>query len=85
MNAGQSLPEIAAAALKAIFTDNQNSYQVTLQNRNAEGITKWTKYEMWRVFDHAEGSPALLLSTLNVTHQKELELQVEASKLQLQR
>ena len=87
MHAGQDQPELAAAAMKAIFIEKQKSHRVTLCTPNSEGASQWTQYEMWPVSNHVPGftAPAMLVSTLNVTHQCELELQLEAAKEQLQR
>lgn len=85
--AGQEQPEVAAAAMKAIFADKQKSHRVTLTCQSSKGKTKWVEYEMWPVVDYASKvfPQALLVSSLNVTHQRELESQLESAKEQLQR
>ena len=83
MHAGQAQPELAAAAIKAVLEDDQKCYRVTLRSACASGKQRWTQYEMWRVWDNFSTSLALLVSTLNATHQRELELQLESAKDQL--
>ncbi|KAK9843277.1 hypothetical protein WJX74_009626 [Apatococcus lobatus] len=84
---GEDRPELAAAAVKAIFVDMQKSHRITLCSPDSDGLQRWTQYDMWPVSNHVPGfeAPAMLVSTLNVTHQRELELQLEAAKDQLQR
>ena len=65
--------------------DKQRSYRVVLRNKCSQGKAQWTQYEMWPATDPAGEQNALLVSTLSVTHQRELELQLEAAKDQLLR
>ena len=76
---------LAAAALKAVHVDKQTSYRVTLPDQRASGKTRWTQYECWSSSDHVIGQPAVLVSTFSVTHQRELELQLQTAKDQLER
>ncbi|KAK9826258.1 hypothetical protein WJX74_003589 [Apatococcus lobatus] len=82
---GNKQPELATTAMKAIFTDHQKSFCLTLQSPGSKGNfkLKWTEYQMWPAMDLAENKPAMLVSTLNVTQQRELEQQVESVKDQL--
>ncbi|KAK9868656.1 hypothetical protein WJX84_004455 [Apatococcus fuscideae] len=82
---GEDQPAVASAAMKAIFMDKQRSYRVVLRNKCSQGKAQWTQYEMWPATDPAGEQNALLVSTLSVTHQRELELQLEAAKDQLLR
>lgn len=85
--AGKDQPDLAAAALEAIFKDKQKLHRITLCTPDLEGNSQYTQYDMWPVVDHTPGraAPALLVSTLNVTHQQMLELQLESARDQLQR
>ena len=83
--AGQNQPELAATALQAIFIDQQKSWRVTLRNANAKGKVRYTQFEMWRATCAADAQPAVLVSTLNVTHQRELELQLQSARDLLQK
>ena len=87
MCAGQNQLEVAKAAMKAIFFDLKTSHCITLCTPDSQGKKRWTQYDMWPVSNHAPGfaGPAVLVSTLDVTCQRELELQLEAAKDQLQR
>ena len=51
----------------------------------SSGMKKWTMYEMWPATDSVVPQQAMLVSTLNVTHQRQLEMQLEAAKEQLLR
>ena len=85
LTAGQDQPVMAALAMSAIFTDKKRVHQVNLENINAKGKREWVQVEMWPTTDYYLNEPAMLVSTLNVTHQRELELQLGAAKDQLQR
>ena len=82
---GQDGPEFAAAAIKAIFKDLEKSHRVTLRTQSQSGKDKWTQFEMWTATDAAGMQPAMLVSTLNVTAQRELELQLQQAQEQLLR
>ncbi|KAK9863546.1 hypothetical protein WJX84_008465 [Apatococcus fuscideae] len=75
----------AEAALQAIFVEKRPSHRVTLRSMKSSGMKKWTMYEMWPATDSVVPQQAMLVSTLNVTHQRQLEMQLEAAKEQLLR
>ena len=72
-------------ALQAIFEEKRSSYRITLRSIKSPGVYKWTMYEMWPAVDTIVNQPAVLVSAYNVTHQRELELQLETAKEQLLR
>lgn len=49
------------------------------------GERKWTVLEMWPIADPLDGKLAVMVSEYNMTQQKELELQLSAQHLSLQR
>ena len=49
------------------------------------GKRKWTVLEMWPIADPLDGKLAVMVSEYNMTQQKELELQLSAQHLSLQR
>ncbi|KAK9867909.1 hypothetical protein WJX84_002108 [Apatococcus fuscideae] len=82
---GLEQPDAAAAAIKAIFTYKQPLHRVAMCSENSKGQIKWTQYEMWPATDAAAMQPAVLVNTLDITNQRELELQLEDAKQQLLR
>ena len=87
VHTGERQPEMAAAAIKAICQDKQKLHRVTLRSLDLQGNSQFTQYDMWPVNEYlAPGRPpGLLVSCLDVTHQRQLELNLEAAKEQLQR
>lgn len=81
MYAGKDQPELAAAALKAICQDQEKLHRLTLRSQNSEGKSSYTQYDMWP----GRAGAVVLVNTLDVTHQRQLELHLEAAKDQLQR
>ncbi|KAK9826260.1 hypothetical protein WJX74_003589 [Apatococcus lobatus] len=76
------------------LAQTQDTFQSANTDTSTNGISKspgskgnfklkWTEYQMWPAMDLAENKPAMLVSTLNVTQQRELEQQVESVKDQL--
>ena len=82
--AGQDQPKLATAALTALFTGTQSSHSVTLRTTAAHAEARWTQFDMWKVTDHADEKPAVLIKTLDVTRQRELELQLQSARDLLQ-
>ena len=81
--AGHGNAEAASAALKALFEEDRPSYRVTL--RTTDVREKFVTYEMWRVMDTVTLQTAVLVSTFNATHQRQLEDQLEKAREQLMR
>ncbi|KAK9825726.1 hypothetical protein WJX74_001516 [Apatococcus lobatus] len=77
---GHEQPEAAASAIKAIFSDKRPNFRMILPDRTSTGSRKSVLYELWPATDAAAYQPAMLVNTLNVSQQKELEAQLEDAK-----
>ena len=73
--------------MEAIFTHKKKLHRVTIRDKGSTGRQKWTLFEMWPAPDISpQGSqPAMLVSALDVTHHRMIELQLENAKDQLLR
>ncbi|DBA80660.1 TPA: hypothetical protein ACH3X1_007904 [Trebouxia sp. C0004] len=74
-------------AVQAIFHLQLERYCHTQAHHNPEkgGAMRWECIEMWPMQDPVDLSPAVLVKRYNVTHQKELELQLSGQQEALQK
>ncbi|KAL0049434.1 hypothetical protein WJX82_002295 [Trebouxia sp. C0006] len=73
-------------AMTAVFSLQLNSHRHVQPYRSKkDGRIKWATFEMWPMSDPIGGSPAVLIKKWNITNEKQLEMQLEASQEALQR
>ncbi|KAK9868898.1 hypothetical protein WJX84_009064 [Apatococcus fuscideae] len=75
----------ASEALDALFLRNQPSHRLTITSCGASGSRSHTLYAMFPAEDPVTREAALLLTSADVTPEKELELELNAVKEKLQR
>lgn len=73
-------------AVKAVFEKGASCHRhLRCYTSRKTGKRKWTVLEMWPIADPLDGKLAVMVSEYNMTQQKELELQLSAQHLSLQR
>ena len=83
--ADADVEKLANDTIEAIFIEKLAAHRMTLRHTKANGAQKWTLFEAWPAMDFATPQRAILISTLNMTHQHELEAQLDKAREQLLR
>lgn len=82
----QERDEACDEAVAAIFEKGVACHRhMRCYTSRRTGKRKWTVLEMWPIADPLDGQLAVMVSEYNMTQQKELELQLSAQHLSLQR
>ncbi|KAK9798545.1 hypothetical protein WJX73_001543 [Symbiochloris irregularis] len=83
---GMPQVELAQKALSAICWQQQRHYTASLSSPQKDGTMRHTQYEMWPAQDPVgQMAPVLVVSSFDVTPQKQAEMELHAMKAALQR